>query len=266
MPPHFKEAHRALLVSSETEIVEINRSLLQSEINEKGKVEVLNQQDLLNNVITVQDSSFDVVLSISNLSHTTKALLEILRVLKPGGSLVLRELFSVQQIRTEKEVFLALTIAGFVNIRAESVSNEKIEVSSTKPDFEIGASSAIKFPLSKKNKVEENKKVWKIPMEEENEEMEDEDSLLDGNDLVIPTIKKDDCEVGKKGQKKACKNCSCGRKEELDNQKVETKEAKSACGNCYLGDAFRCGGCPYLGMPAFKPGEKVELSLDAVDI
>jgi len=78
--------------------------------------------------------------------------------------------------------------------------------------------------------------------------------------------------------KKACKNCTCGRKEEEEEEKEKENKVidnsnklakdmpKSACGNCYLGDAFRCGGCPYKGTPAFKPGEKVQLSLDSDDI
>ncbi|GAA5972286.1 hypothetical protein JCM11641_002391 [Rhodosporidiobolus odoratus] len=118
----------------------------------------------------------------------------------------------------------------------------------------------------------------------------DESTLLTDADLERPTlVKREDCDV--KRTRRACKNCSCGLREILlDEQeaddlveagfaaqpnatatnasttqtnKAPTRKIKSgvssSCGNCYLGDAFRCGSCPYLGMPAFEPGQPVKI-------
>lgn len=107
--------------------------------------------------------------------------------------------------------------------------------------------------------------VWTISaMDDDDVELEDEDALLDESDLVVPpTAAPGDCST----RKKACKDCSCGRAEEEEKELVaaitvvEKKRAvASSCGSCYLGDAFRCGSCPYLGMPAFKPGDQVQIA------
>lgn len=89
------------------------------------------------------------------------------------------------------------------------------------------------------------------------DDMIDEDALLtDTSNLLAPppamsAAIKDDC-----SGRKACDDCTCGRADE--EKKVEEKPAvkKSSCGKCGLGDAFRCASCPYLGKPAFKPGEE----------
>lgn len=89
-------------------------------------------------------------------------------------------------------------------------------------------------------------------------------------------------------RRRACKDCSCGLAERLNAEDAAKRSAADAdlaklqegaklqsddlaevdftvqgkvgsCGNCALGDAFRCDGCPYIGLPAFKPGEQVRV-------
>lgn len=104
------------------------------------------------------------------------------------------------------------------------------------------------------------------------------DKLLNEDEILTEEDKKkpetDECSINnaEKKPKKPCANCTCGLADEIEkeakNKSSEQKEAvgKSSCGSCYLGDAFRCASCPYKGMPAFKPGEKVTIDVASDDI
>lgn len=134
--------------------------------------------------------------------------------------------------------------------------------------------------------------------EDSDDELIDEDTLLDEDDLRGPVkIRKcmrpqrctrlttiaTECKPKAK-RRRACKDCTCGLAQRLEAEdKAKRQNADAAlssiklqaddlaevdftvpgkvgsCGNCSLGDAFRCDGCPYIGLPAFKPGEEVRL-------
>ena len=97
--------------------------------------------------------------------------------------------------------------------------------------------------------------------------------------LVAP-----ECQPKAGKRRRACKDCTCGLSEKIEaedaakrsdaDQTLRTMKLATddlaevdftvqgkvgSCGNCALGDAFRCDGCPYIGLPAFKSGEEVRL-------
>lgn len=124
--------------------------------------------------------------------------------------------------------------------------------------------------------------------EDSDDELIDEDALLDEEDLKRNVKVPTECKPKAK-RRRACKDCTCGLAQKLEAEdKAKRANADQAlaklqaddlaevdftvqgkvgsCGNCSLGDAFRCDGCPYVGLPAFKPGEEVRLLNDEIQL
>ncbi|KAI0435603.1 cytokine-induced anti-apoptosis inhibitor 1, Fe-S biogenesis-domain-containing protein [Xylaria telfairii] len=121
---------------------------------------------------------------------------------------------------------------------------------------------------------------------DDDDELIDEDTLLTEQDINMKIQPPAECipKIGKR--RRACKDCTCGLAAKLEAED-RTRRAKAdadlsvlklgaddlddlaldftvkgkvgSCGSCSLGDAFRCADCPYIGLPAFKPGEEVTI-------
>ncbi|XP_022228643.1 anamorsin homolog [Drosophila obscura] len=236
----FKGLQKSLYIW--TDSADLDKRVEQLKTGTGGEVAVENVHRL--SFSSYANSSFDLI--VIECAQLTDNYVKLLHMLKPSGKL---HLFSF--IGPAGSLLQEIKLSGFINC-----SEGTDTLTAEKPGYETGSSARLSFV--KKNASALN--VWKISGDDE--ELIDEEELLDEEDKQKPDP------AGLKvcsttGKRKACKNCSCGLAEELESEKqttAATENAKSSCGSCYLGDAFRCSTCPYLGMPAFKPGEKVQLA------
>ncbi|CAI7573057.1 unnamed protein product [Penicillium discolor] len=126
---------------------------------------------------------------------------------------------------------------------------------------------------------------------DDDDELINEDTLLSEEDLTRPIMPPPECQPKTGRRRRACKDCTCGLADKLEAEDKErranadkelnvlkldtgdlaeldfTVEGKTgSCGSCALGDAFRCDGCPYMGLPAFKPGQEVQILNDVAQL
>ncbi|KAF5270015.1 hypothetical protein FQR65_LT05814 [Abscondita terminalis] len=235
----LKMEHRILSILKDNELSE----------NIRNKLKVFPNISFTSNITSNDSELFDAVINNSLEALSEDSLKQVLNKLKPGGFYILFAQGDVQKIE-----FLLKT-NGYINVQSQEEESTFV-IKGFKPTYQVGSSQKLNLKPAA---------VWKLDDDDDLDTI-DPDDLLDEDDFKKPDqLSLRVC--GTTGKRKACRDCSCGLAEELDaeaagQKPVNSSEAKSSCGSCYLGDAFRCSTCPYLGMPAFKPGEKVELPKD----
>ncbi|KAG7097248.1 electron carrier [Marasmius oreades] len=236
--------------------------------------------------VTLAESEYkDLLPNLSNL------LAELVKGMTPLGSLHLFGI-SPELKNASPSVISELTLSGFTILTETDTT-----IIAQKP-------SQVLAPLSLKRKSRPNtdlaakKALWTLSSTPSTPTI-DADSLLTASDKKRPVPTCEPVNPAASRRKRACKGCTCGlaeleeeeartglrkvvlldgsegggttevkqsEKERLITAAKAAPKATSSCGSCFLGDAFRCASCPYLGLPAFKPGEKVEIDFGMDDI
>lgn len=281
----------SLLVGSQAAAADGSYQALAAELAASGSKPEMQMVDrIVDGATVLAPNSLKSISILLPPTLITQTLLSLLyTALEPNGQLTIN-LSSTDPISLTRE----LTLAGIVNstqFANKITSTKSITTSqpiSLKRSIDSTTSTAgAALPLRTSRAAKAS--LWAFTAGTPATATIDESTLLTAEDLERPTlIKREDCDV--KVTRKACKNCSCGLRELLIDEKeqddlvaagfapvaggatnstakkIGSSVVTSSCGSCYLGDAFRCASCPYLGLPSFEPGEKVQISVDMDDI
>lgn len=175
---------------------------------------------------------------------------EALNTLAATASPGTEVLLSVSPKLSEVQAKTRLTLAGFIDI--ESAGTDAIKA--CLPSYATGASMSLSAAPESAWAAALASDASSVPLVDEAQLLQ-RDGIPDGDPSA--------CAPDSSGKRKPCKDCSCGLADVYENENGRKQPpktdaaAKSSCGNCSLGDAFRCASCPYLGLPPFKPGQKV---------
>lgn len=286
MAPPLKSTTRTLLLAPPT--LASDETLLKKALGPHDRTTSdLHMLDRLSaGLVSLPPSTYDLVLLLAGADAETAALLNrnvlgsVHDALRPGGRIEGDVLSSVG----EKEFVLAGLVAGGNGF--------------LRPDY---GETAVPLKLRRKKKEEKKVEEKKAPagvgfvslddLDGDDDELIDESTLLTEEDLKRPLNIPAEClpKVGKR--KRACKDCSCGLASRMAAEDAELKAGNDeklrevklgtndlaevdftvqgkvgSCGSCALGDAFRCDGCPYIGLPPFKPGEEVRILNDEIQL
>ncbi|PPR03858.1 hypothetical protein CVT26_000856 [Gymnopilus dilepis] len=300
-PVHSKGP--ALVIGSLSTAEDGKYQALISELEPSRQVDKQLLDRIVDEATTLTPSAYasvHVTLSQSDYDTLTpklpSLLAQLLIGLTPLGTLHILNLTSAFQTLPSE-----LTLAGFnvLSSIAESgsiIAQKPAHTPSASVPLKSRSNGSVPLKLNRKPDPAKKQALWALTSSSSTP-LIDAESLLTPADKARPVPACEPVNPAAPRRKKACKNCSCGlaelEEEERKNSKVvvidgsqfgEAKEvdqsekerlvnaakaapkATSSCGSCFLGDAFRCASCPYLGLPAFKPGEKVEIDFGMDDV
>jgi len=205
------------------------------------------------------------------MPHLSELFSQLLLGLSPLGMLHLLNLSSeIQTLRSE------LILGGFTVLSA--LLDEGL-ITAQKPGYAPGISFSLKTRSVTRTKTDPATKKALWASSSVSGPIIDAEALLTPADKARPVPTCEPVSALAPRRKKACKGCTCGlaeleeedrqtskvvlldgsidgvasvvaqdEKQRLINAASAAPKATSSCGSCFLGDAFRCAGCPYLGI------------------
>ncbi|KAL6363384.1 hypothetical protein LRP88_02797 [Fusarium phalaenopsidis] len=244
-------------------------------------------------VLILADASSMLGESLALMNRTILG--PVAEALKPNGRLQSQDGNSLEESTLSKEAVLAGLVASRGGFEKPDYGDNEGAVTlkfglKKKNQPAPLADGSVPLNLKKKKPVEVKPVVpagvgfIDLSDDLDDDDLIDEDTLMTEEDLLRPINIPAECQPKAGKRRRACKDCSCGLAERLAKEDAEkraeadkklesvklatddlaeidfTVQGKvGSCGNCSLGDAFRCDGCPYIGLPPFKPGEEVRL-------